>query len=511
MRTTALTRRIGAAVMVAFLLQPLLGSPKPLYADQVKAVPNGGFESDLDRWWTWVPSTSADQSPISVITDASAHGGSKYATFAGRDTFTAYLGQNITGLDNGAYTLGAWVKASGGATMFMQAKEFDNSGRSIEYFVRDPINDWTYIEIKDIPITNGSFTITFGVQDAIAGQFFYIDDVVLYFQEDAPPSSPGDNVVSNPGFEDDNAEVAVPRGWFLWSANPEDQTAFSVRRATDVDLAHSGSYYARVQKDRDYELYILQSLSNLSNGKYTLGAWVRSSGGQSRLFLQLKDYDNTGSSRLEEIPLTAISEWRFVSIKDIPVANHNATITFGVKGGAGQWFAIDDVVLYNQEGGAGSNEPLPAIGGDLAGPEHRDIQPLASYNLGGSNLWQYKGQKSTLWRSLYLPNLIREGSDAWIDFRREVTVPPEAQNRVVKLTIQSLMDGGAVFINDNKVKDIEYGLFPSSIDITPYVSGSFTLTVRAYSRNNYYAPGHFPQGLNYSRKLDMPRGISLDI
>lgn len=92
MRTTALTRRIGAAVMVAFLLQPLLGSPKPLYADQIKAVPNGGFESDLDRWWTWVPSTSADQSPISVITDASAHGGSKYAAFAGRDIFTAYLG-----------------------------------------------------------------------------------------------------------------------------------------------------------------------------------------------------------------------------------------------------------------------------------------------------------------------------------------------------------------------------------------------------------------------------------
>ncbi len=82
-----------------------------------------------------------------------------------------------TGLANGTYRLSAWVKSSGGQpTCQLFAKDFGGSEKNIDV---PATNDWKYIEISNIVVTNGK--CDFGLRsNSPANKWASLDDVAFY-------------------------------------------------------------------------------------------------------------------------------------------------------------------------------------------------------------------------------------------------------------------------------------------------------------------------------------------
>jgi hypothetical protein len=139
--------------------------------------------------------------------------------------------------------------------------------------------------------------------------------------------------------------------------------------------------------------------------------------------------------------------------------------------------------------------------------------PLAVVDLRSTTDWTYRRDKESDWTPIAMPNQlsVKGTKDRFIDYRRKLHVPRFADNQATTLKFLSVNDGGQVLINDQIVGSINYGLFPSEIDISKFVSpgNDVELTVRCCSRNHYYRAGAFPQDHNGDELLGMPRGVSL--
>ena len=84
-----------------------------------------------------------------------------------------------------------------------------------------------------------------------------------------------------------------------------------------------------------------QYLSGLTNGNYTLSAWVRSGGGQNSAYLALK---NCGSAEQRtDIPVSA-SGWIRIVIP-VAVTNNQCTISINSDANAGNWINVDDLTF----------------------------------------------------------------------------------------------------------------------------------------------------------------------
>ena len=133
------------------------------------------------------------------------------------------------------------------------------------------------------------------------------------------------DIILNPDFEG-------LEGWNVSGNEASSATASDGQTSYLVHNADSGGY----------EVQTYQTITGIENGAYTLTAWVRSSGGQTRVVMEMGDYDELGSSKALLIP--ACQEWTQIRLT-VPVSAGQVTIRFYSKANAGQWLQVDRVAM----------------------------------------------------------------------------------------------------------------------------------------------------------------------
>lgn len=155
---------------------------------------------------------------------------------------------------------------------------------------------------------------------------------VSVFSESMPT-----NLVTNHSFEADGW-TTTPTGWNRWATNAASYNAIKVE-----ENGITGSYKLTHWSDAAYEASTYQTLSGLSNGTYTLSAWVLNSGGQNTVQLYAKNYG--GAERNVDLPVSA-TKWVKVKIENIQVTNGQIEIGVYSNANANNWINLDQVKLY---------------------------------------------------------------------------------------------------------------------------------------------------------------------
>jgi arabinogalactan endo-1,4-beta-galactosidase len=300
-------------------------------AAPAKALENASFESGLTGWETsFGPEGST--SPISIAAGWSPeNGGTNRLNYWSEAAFTADTHQTITGLDNGTYTLSAWVSSSGGfAQSYMYAKD---TGRA-ETKITIPVSSasWTQISLP-VTIENNSVTIGF-YADGTANNWVGIDLIALV-KEEVTEQEP----------------VGVAIGNFSFQANGQADEMDSWSEAGDLAASYTdapgylSSYSLTHFSESDYEVTTSQTISGLEDGYYTLTAWSQNSGGQHASYLFARD--NGTSEARAALPIG--SAWTKVYLRGIHVTNGTATIGLYSDAKAGNWAKLDFVELVKDD------------------------------------------------------------------------------------------------------------------------------------------------------------------
>ncbi|ROQ04564.1 O-glycosyl hydrolase [Rathayibacter sp. PhB93] len=145
------------------------------------------------------------------------------------------------------------------------------------------------------------------------------------------------NAIQNPGLDAGVAGQNIP-GWLTWGGD-----AAGTHLDADYTQAggHGGGGLEGVHfRPVPYSVYTWQT-AEVSNGTYTLKAWVRSSGGQTAAQMVAKHYG--GRDLSAAIPATRT--FTQISIPDIQVTDGRVEVAFYSVAGARKWIAFDDVTL----------------------------------------------------------------------------------------------------------------------------------------------------------------------
>ncbi|WP_340384330.1 arabinogalactan endo-1,4-beta-galactosidase [Streptomyces sp. SS7] len=143
------------------------------------------------------------------------------------------------------------------------------------------------------------------------------------------------STLTNGGFESDGTGTATPAGWATYSAAGQNAASFT------EPGGHTGGYRLTHWASTAYKVETYQYLSGLTNGNYTLTAWVRSGGGQNSAYLALK---NCGSSEQRtDLPVSTSSWVRIVT--SIKVTNNQCTLSVNSDANAGNWINLDDLTF----------------------------------------------------------------------------------------------------------------------------------------------------------------------
>lgn len=148
------------------------------------------------------------------------------------------------------------------------------------------------------------------------------------------------NVVVNPSFEADGW-TTTPTGWNRWAADDDSLNAIKVE-----SNGVTGYFKLTHWKDTAYEASTYQTITGLSNGTYTLSAWVLNSGGQNTVHLYAKNYG--GPERNADLPTSPV-QWVKVKIENIQVTNGQIEIGIYSDANAGNWMNLDHVKLYKTD------------------------------------------------------------------------------------------------------------------------------------------------------------------
>ncbi|GHE03297.1 glycosyl hydrolase 53 family protein [Streptomyces alanosinicus] len=140
------------------------------------------------------------------------------------------------------------------------------------------------------------------------------------------------STLTNGGFESDGTGTGTPTGWSEYGDTGASYTESG---------GHSGSYRLTQYAASAYKVETYQYLSGLTDGTYTLTAWVRSSGGQNAAYIALK---NCGSAEQRtDLPISSTGWIRIVT--PINVTNSQCTISINSDANAGNWINVDDLTF----------------------------------------------------------------------------------------------------------------------------------------------------------------------
>ncbi|WP_327351317.1 glycoside hydrolase family 53 protein [Streptomyces sp. NBC_01304] len=139
----------------------------------------------------------------------------------------------------------------------------------------------------------------------------------------------------NGGFESDATGTTTPAGWSTYSAGGQNAASFT------ESGGHGGSYRLSHWSSSAYKVETYQYLSGLTNGTYTLTAWVRSGGGQNAAYLALKDCGS--AEQRTDLPVSSSGWVRIVT--SVAVTNNQCTISINSDANAGNWLNVDDLTF----------------------------------------------------------------------------------------------------------------------------------------------------------------------
>ena len=148
---------------------------------------------------------------------------------------------------------------------------------------------------------------------------------------------------SSPAFINNSFEVGAPTqtpyGWTTWSDNADEADYVE-----ETGGSKEGTYHLAHYRGSAYRVTTYQNLTNLENGLYTITAWVRCSGGQTTVQMEVNNFG--GGSFTQAIP--EADQWTQISISDVNVTNGQCTVGFYSHAGADQWLAVDKVEIVPQ-------------------------------------------------------------------------------------------------------------------------------------------------------------------
>ena len=144
---------------------------------------NPDFEAGYTGWSTWdVDSHSSDA--VQVLS-GSAKYGNNFCSHSKATPFYVVSSQTTTGLQNGNYTIRAWVRASDSLEICqMEALSGGNlytAPISSTYAPEFADSIWVPVVIKNVPVTNGTVQISFKTKGS-NGRFLHFDGVELIKQ-----------------------------------------------------------------------------------------------------------------------------------------------------------------------------------------------------------------------------------------------------------------------------------------------------------------------------------------
>ncbi|NWL88637.1 hypothetical protein DMN77_13765 [Paenibacillus sp. 79R4] len=214
---------------------------------QANEIRNPGFEvGDLSEW------TLTGTGDVGKVEHnaANAHSGNYAFNYWYGEPYKYQLTQDITGLENGIYTLKAWASGGGGDTVL---KLFAKQGEEVlsTDMVNTGWNVWRPYQVENIKIMNGRITVGFEVE-APGEVWGYLDDMELIRTADIPelptnPEQPGTS--GNPGTPAESPSSAESAG----SASNDGQkpgSAASLSITSDqLKKTEEGSYFVMIPTD----------------------------------------------------------------------------------------------------------------------------------------------------------------------------------------------------------------------------------------------------------------------
>ena len=145
----------------------------------------------------------------------------------------------------------------------------------------------------------------------------------------------GFSLVKNPGFEVDESAATSPAQWQTAGSNPD---------ANYLETnPHTGAYRLTHFKNSGFNVETNQTITGLTNGNYTLQAWVRSGSGLIENYLFARDF---GSTQVK-VDITPGSTWTKLSIQNINVTNGQCVIGMYTRGN-NVYSSLDNFQFFKQ-------------------------------------------------------------------------------------------------------------------------------------------------------------------
>ena len=158
------------------------------------------------------------------------------------------------------------------------------------------------------------------------------------------------NLITNPGLESGVGQS--PSGWSESGANLDASKSESGN-------PHSGTYKGTHWRNSAYSVNTFQTKTGLTNGTYTLRAWVMSGGGQSTAVMKA---ENCGGGT-QSINIPTSSTWTQIAISNVNVSNGQCTVGFSSVAATNQWLNFDDVEFFLNGGGGATATRTSTPGG----------------------------------------------------------------------------------------------------------------------------------------------------
>ena len=139
----------------------------------------------------------------------------------------------------------------------------------------------------------------------------------------------GNNYILNPTFEADRVSQTTLAGWKASGTGNSNKKG-----------GRTGNWCAQQWSDSAYKATLTQDVK-LPNGKYTMKAWVKSTGGQNSAMIYVR---GAGNDKIVNVN-KKMNNWTEVTIDNINVTNGTVQVGIYSDANAGNWLMADDFTL----------------------------------------------------------------------------------------------------------------------------------------------------------------------